>query len=157
MLVFESKRAWVDHEMEAHRRTWTCPGCPYTTGRDSGSLKGHLEQQHRDIATNLPLKALLKSSSRPLEILAAKECPLCDWGEELRSGNTHVTKDDDVTVTAPQFMRHLAGHLEQLALFALPRPVENEEGEGASIGVAFRSRENSTDAMVSISNYSSVH
>jgi hypothetical protein len=67
----------------------------------------------------------------PLDKLRLEDCPLCEkWASNAKTrelaANPKV-KLGMLVVTPVQFRRHLASHLEQLALFALPRSHGGEE------------------------------
>jgi len=76
---------------------------------------------------------LSKVSRSPLEVIPALDCPFCnDWGETLqsllpKSANSIANTDKAVAVVeASRFRQHVAVHLQQLAIFSIPR------GQGAN-------------------------
>ena len=142
--MFDSKRTWAEHEIARHRRIWMCPVCYLKRFPDSSALASHLRQSHAASFADTQIETLLKSGSRPAETVAAHECPLCDWEASLRPSNRHVPEHVRITVTSQQFMKHLARHLEQLALFALPIPAADAENDD-SVGVVVASLNSSRD------------
>lgn len=133
LVMFGDRRTWADHEMGSHRRTHICPLCGKGNFKTRHGLSTHIEQRHGKHSNEVQLEALLNTSSRPIECFTASECPLCNWNEKLQQLNG---EEGQMYVTVQQFMKHLAGHLEQAALFALPRNYaleaeSNEAGAGA--------------------------
>jgi hypothetical protein len=123
MAMFEQKRAWIDHEMEKHWRSWFCCLCKFSSDQQS-EVTMHLEQHHPETLSAELTHTITYMTSRPLDYLDASRCPLCDWDKSLASRSS-VT-----TVSCASFMGHLAQHLEQLALFAIPR-VNSGEASGS--------------------------
>lgn len=121
--LFQERSAWWEHEVSVHRRIWTCITCENAAFAAPSEMKKHLRQSHASTALQMndqTLNALVAASSRPMEQMTADLCPLCDtWN--LRSAVDAVAPLDTRTPFSPQaFRRHLAGHLEQLALSAIP-------------------------------------
>ena len=58
-----------------------------------------------------------------------------------------MTEGEDIHVTISQFMKHIARHLEQVALFALPR-MQIAEGDSAAADIGLRSSEGSSRVLV---------
>ena len=80
---------------------------------------------------------LLEAAKEAPQSFAAAECPFCDeWAYDLRIINPHILSDDIAFVTPQQFRNHLATHMEQLALFALPRHHDDDSNEGSAVVVA---------------------
>jgi hypothetical protein len=123
MAMFEQKHSWIDHEMEEHWRSWFCCLCKFSSDQQS-EVTMHLEQHHPETLSAEPTHTMTYMTSRPLDYLDASRCPLCDWDKSLASRSS-VT-----TVSCASFMGHLAQHLEQLALFAIPR-VNSDEASGS--------------------------
>lgn len=76
---------------------------------------------------------MLDLCEEPIDKIRPEDCPLCcDWASDINTRELAANpkaKPGILVVTPVQFRRHLAAHLEQLALFALPR---NYGGEDAS-------------------------
>jgi hypothetical protein len=124
MLMFDSFSTWRGHEME-HRRQWSCPLCNMPC-KDQGITEEHLMRSHNDAVKSCNLDILLRTSSHPSEFLLASDCPFCDWNAALRKRNP-VSDGTDLSVPSKRFMRHLGKHLEELALFVIPRPDQEDE------------------------------
>ena len=91
-----------------------------------------MSSRHPDISSSIQLPSVLQASREPLDRIAAADCFLCDWEAILRENNTHTAINETLVVTPEQFRRHLGSHMEQLALFALPRSYNDEEVDAAS-------------------------
>lgn len=76
---------------------------------------------------------MLDLCEEPIDNIRPEDCLLCcDWASSINTRELAANpkaKPGILVVTPLQFRRHLAAHLEQLALFALPR---NHGGEDAS-------------------------
>lgn len=71
-------------------------------------------------------------SQQPVVNISPAECPFCDdWEKRLRDVNKHIPLSETLVVTPSQFKHHVGAHMEQLALFAIPRG-SSEEGEADS-------------------------
>ena len=116
---FPSRAAWAEHEFSEHRilRLWACPECPKDFP-DASSWKMHLQERHRLSFSGPNLQTAknmaLKTEARQIE---NDECPLCC-----------------ITVGKPRrgFVKHVGRHLEEIALMALPRNVEDDTEEGST-------------------------
>lgn len=86
-----------------------------------------MRHRHAQFSSPTQLPALIKASRQSVDRIPAKACPLCHWDATLRDLNKHAPADEILVVTLEQFRKHLGGHMEQLALFALPRKYKDEE------------------------------
>ncbi|KAF7673029.1 hypothetical protein GT037_008980 [Alternaria burnsii] len=81
-------------------------------------------ERHAKILDNAEGEPEMSLAREPLNEIPAKDCPCCtEWVERLKerevlAGNPIL--NGNLTVNPTVFKRHLANHLEQLALFALP-------------------------------------
>ena len=123
--MFDSLGTWRGHEME-HRRKWSCPLCSASCKEES-TTQAHLIQCHGDVVGPHNLKTLLKTSSHPAEFLLASDCPFCDWNAILRRKNC-ASEGTQMSVPAKRFLKHLSKHLEEIALFVVPQPEQDDEG-----------------------------
>ncbi|KAL0257672.1 hypothetical protein SLS55_006835 [Diplodia seriata] len=80
-------------------------------------------------ASSTQLTALTRAALHQKEEVGAGECPFCDeWENALRSVNEHIPEDQPVLVPRQQYRRHVAHHMENLALFAItPHIAESDE------------------------------
>ncbi|KAI1116814.1 hypothetical protein F5Y14DRAFT_405321 [Nemania sp. NC0429] len=100
--LYSSRQEWIDHESQ-HNRAWHCQqhGEEFKTQQE---YVEHLQKHHEDTKTEHFSTELLSSvvgpSTRP-----QRECPFCPTGID----------------SSIEMQRHLAFHLERLAVLALPR------------------------------------
>lgn len=130
--TFQSQRAWFEHELMAHRSQWICPECS-TSFRSSDGLKAHVSQNHSDMFSKQQLPAFIEQSKRPVDSIQPSECPFCDdpWAQ----ADASVASDEEVLVVTPdQFRQHLGKHLQQVALFSLPRLSIEDQDQNQSLG-----------------------
>ncbi|KAJ4197281.1 hypothetical protein NW759_016331 [Fusarium solani] len=94
-----------------------CPFCRTIQKLHNTSEWSHFEKGHaRDIAKSR-VGPLLNMCDRPIQYFGHGSCPLCDtWNPEPNTG--HNSQD---------FCKHLARHLRQLALSAIPLTIEGLE------------------------------
>lgn len=102
---FESRHEWFDHELLVHRKEWFCSAdCQLSFGLQR-EFEDHMRQSHSNSFAEAQLPALVDMCQRPVDLDAETICPLCD--ESMPS--------------CTQLQRHLGYHMEELALFALPK------------------------------------
>ncbi|KAK0798267.1 hypothetical protein LTR75_009566 [Friedmanniomyces endolithicus] len=140
MVMFEDRKAWAVHEMEKHRRQWFCHLCSWDTTASPSDLVEHLRQSHGDAMDEHEMQLMPSVSSTPMDKIDARQCRLCNWTEILRPANPGIPAHAPILVTQSRFLQHLAHHLEQLALFAIPRETLDDDND------ANAERENSGDA-----------
>jgi hypothetical protein len=98
---------------------------------------------HSSVVDGSQLEALVLQCEEPVDKIPASGCLLCDeWESNLldpKQNSKRLFLNDGEIVepcgTLVQFRRHLGGHMQQLALFALPMAEENEM-EDDSVGEA---------------------
>jgi hypothetical protein len=82
-----------------------------------------MEWHHPELMQAGDEEAVLDIGRRPLRQISATDCPCCshEWIDRMKERtNFDITSDSTITVSSQKFKRHLASHLEQLALFAIP-------------------------------------
>ncbi|KAF2462402.1 hypothetical protein BDY21DRAFT_13759 [Lineolata rhizophorae] len=145
--LFPERRAWFKHELEQHRVKWKCRFCPKTIAAFSSrrSLEIHIESHHSGKVVPETLPTLLELCCQPLDRIAASDCPFCgDFEKKLRLTNSRYSAKDIILVSQAQFRRHVGFHMEQLALFALPKHhSEKEEADSNAYTVSIHSKESS--------------
>ncbi|KAK0614453.1 hypothetical protein B0T14DRAFT_528535 [Immersiella caudata] len=161
--MFGDQKAWFDHELKQHRRQWTCAVCKYGPYRSLDTLKAHAGARHPEV-DGTQLRTLIDVSQAPLAAIPAQDCPFCDeWEQKLRqtlpqfnSSGQGLGPDVVVTVDPRQFRRHVGTHLQQLALFAVPRTIyaSDEQGNGSVTGNARLHSKSSREPLSSHSNLS---
>ncbi|KAI8627473.1 hypothetical protein F5Y19DRAFT_477339 [Xylariaceae sp. FL1651] len=104
--LYSSRQEWIDHESQ-HTRVWHCQqhANEFETQLE---YVDHLQQDHEGITPEYFSTELLSSAVGPSTKLQ-RGCPFCPTGLD----------------SLIEMQRHLAFHMERLALLALPR----EEGE----------------------------
>lgn len=123
---FEDINEWFQHEMQNHRVSYVCRVCKGKSFYLREKYLAHIRRQHADILEDGDEQSLLEISRQALAQIPAGDCPCClDWSDRLRERTTtqytiDSTLDDILTVSPTVFKRHVASHLEQLALFAVP-------------------------------------
>ncbi|KAK7417458.1 hypothetical protein QQX98_004578 [Neonectria punicea] len=120
--MFSSRSEWFKHELDLHRREWHCSICnkPGAICGSAKDLKYHFDTAHGKEITAKQMGLVLKACERPLKYFDTFSCPLCnDWKPSVRQ--VEDTKE---------FGRHLARHLQQIALEALPLSIEGLELRG---------------------------
>ncbi|EJT77121.1 hypothetical protein GGTG_07033 [Gaeumannomyces tritici R3-111a-1] len=123
-LMFPDRNSWFRHELTQHRSQFACAECKVECGSEP-KFRDHLAKHGESPGERMD--DLVAAGRRVQRTFVAGECPFCDeWEAAKAAASSQV-------VTGPQLKRHVATHLEQLALFAVPRAVatnnENEEGK----------------------------
>ncbi|TLD21407.1 hypothetical protein PspLS_09222 [Pyricularia sp. CBS 133598] len=121
--LYVTRHEWIYHEMQVHRRTWTCRSCSHKCPT-SEQMTSHIQSAHADDGARFAqqsqyLKALLQVSEVAAEDSVIEECLFCSKSMSLR-----------------RLMPHVAGHMETLALFALPHgefDVPPSDSEASSV------------------------
>ena len=131
MMMFRSRNEWFAHELQNHRRKWVCQYCQHTPFLTSTSFSTHILSSHPAFLASTQIEAVILQSEEAVENLSAFACPLCDeWQETVvkrqrnQEERSNVLTDGETMEpygTKKQFRRHLGRHMEQLALFALPK------------------------------------
>jgi len=98
--LYATRREWIYHEMQMHRRQWKCRPCK-DSFKTKEAMASHLRSSHPEWEER-QLPAVLEVSEAPLDG-SQQSCPLCQLPFSLSV-----------------LLRHVAGHMEQLALFVLP-------------------------------------
>jgi hypothetical protein len=123
---FSDINDWFRHEMQIHRVSYTCPFCQGKIFQHKERYLAHVRKQHPDMLEDGEQQAILDIARKPLDQVPAQDCPCCsDWVDRLNeraelAGIPSNTSNHILTVVPTEFKRHLASHLERLALFAIP-------------------------------------
>lgn len=131
--MFRDRDCWFSHELEHHHSLYMCKLCgsQYT---DKKVLRQHLVDEHGPYSNEEILSIIEHGKLVPSQ-LKAQDCPFCDdWASILshrrhqREGRTSSSiQHADILVSLTHFKRHVATHQEQLAIFAVPRTVDDDE------------------------------
>ena len=114
---FTNRAAWADHEFTEHRYDgiWYCPECSEKLASAS-DWEQHLQKMHQRVFTGPQLHVArdtaYQARPRPVE---TEECPLCRvLGKPRRA-----------------FVKHIARHMKEIALMALPCSTGEDLDEGS--------------------------
>lgn len=123
--LFSNKQAWFKHELDVHRSYYCCAVCAGQDRLTETTYIEHLQQHHPVLLEASPFSAILSISRVAPTSFRTNDCPLCsDYSYKYDFGQNRTLR---------QFRDHVANHLEQLALFALPNLAtaddEDEEQE----------------------------
>ncbi|KAK4230000.1 hypothetical protein QBC38DRAFT_470986 [Podospora fimiseda] len=109
--LYSSRSEWIYHEMQIHRRRWVCEPCQFM-GLSSKEMSKHLCSSHS--MTEYLSNSFSALYERAMDDSENASCPFCRMESSLKA-----------------MLRHLARHLEDLSLFALPRQ-ETDVGDDQS-------------------------
>ncbi|KAK0614514.1 hypothetical protein B0T14DRAFT_499766 [Immersiella caudata] len=102
---FERRSQWRAHILQHHWKSWFCPFQCHGSFTSPVDLKEHLTHQHLPGVSSGHLETIATLGERSASETTAVNCPICNH----------------VTIGLRQYTRHIGRHLEQLALFALPK------------------------------------
>ncbi|USP72745.1 hypothetical protein yc1106_00019 [Curvularia clavata] len=123
---FDDINEWFDHEMQTHRVSYTCRLCESKTFQLRERYLAHVRKHHPDILKDGEQQPVLDIARKPFDQIPAQECPCCsEWVNRLEerakvASMPFGASGHTLSVVPTVFKRHLASHLEQLALFAIP-------------------------------------
>jgi hypothetical protein len=120
--LFENREDWWQHEVRSHRLEWFCNTGKHQTFQQASAFITHMKDHHRQVIQDSQLPALKHIFHHPT-LSQEGVCNLC--------GNS-TTK----------LKSHIAKHLQQLALFAIPQTdyMDESDTEDAQSDMALRSR-----------------
>lgn len=145
--------------MNKHRRIWNCPFCTVEM-TNSTAMEHHMREQHDDSVKDEQVRQLVRQSSHRAQRLPASSCSLCDYEAILRSRLDTYSDDEPMIIKPEQLRNHLGRHLEQLAIFVLPKSAlmhdrtynEDDKGDGPpsdAASVRSNDSENEPEAVAS--------
>ena len=108
--MYGSRHHWSNHELQKHRTTWTCNGHCDQSFDATDDLVAHLRSIYSNTFPDAQIPALIEMCARPTDVSVASVCPLCN-------------------VSTSQLQKHVAYHLEEISLFALPNASANSGEE----------------------------
>lgn len=132
---------WFHHEMQNHRVSYLCRLCKGKTFHSSDRYLAHVKRHHPQLLENGDERPLLEISRKPVDQIPAHDCPCCsEWEDRLKHrATTHglsmESPDSILTVFPTDFKRHLASHLEQLALFSIPVGSASGDDVGSNVAI----------------------
>ncbi|KAH7093791.1 hypothetical protein FB567DRAFT_181120 [Paraphoma chrysanthemicola] len=141
--LFKDLNEWFEHEMCEHRPSYHCIVCSGQEFRTQSRFVSHIERQHPVLLENSAKEFVLQISKKALRDIPASECPFCsNWEEQLRAKvgiaerkEISMAQSDEIHVTPSVFKRHVAAHLEELALFAIPPHSNLPEDTGSAVSL----------------------
>lgn len=129
--MFESRNEWFTHELQAHRHKWLCYKCDYVS-TDRDDFESHQKELHLSDFTEAQISTLAETCQRPVNEIPLADCPVChtDAVQSVSGAPEDISsKLYPNTLSVVNFRRHLGRHLEQFALFVLPRDYDDEDGK----------------------------
>lgn len=122
LTMFSDRQTWFLHEIQHHLSEWQCWYCSTKPHSQLEQYEKHMIAQHSSEFKIEQLPALSEISRRPPQEIRASTCPFCDWPALIRSKtvSSHVGSSEEIFVPKARYRKHVASHLEQLALFVLP-------------------------------------
>lgn len=144
MKLFADSRVWFTHELQNHLVNWQCCFCTRKVFDQEDDFKSHISRKHGMQLGDNQLTNLLQTCKRPMDKLLPSACQICDtWEGTLRAVN-HTPDHEILVVTPQQLRRHVIGHMEQMALFAIaPGASEGDAGESDNMAQDGRSQSSS--------------
>lgn len=144
--LFGDINEWFHHEMQSHRISYTCRFCSGRTFNSQDKFLVHVRHKHSELLENGEEQSLLDISHKPLDQIPARDCPCCDdWVHRLedRESTNNASPNGDgtksvIAVLPPLFKRHLAAHLEQLSVFAIPNSLGLASDDNLDSNIAIK-------------------
>ncbi|KIW92791.1 uncharacterized protein Z519_06640 [Cladophialophora bantiana CBS 173.52] len=113
------------------RKTTDINGDAYS----SNDFERHLSSRHGDKVTRALLPAIIQSNRYLPHQISPAMCPFCDELANALSKSNPSPPGKDLVVTPEDFMKHVGNHLEEIALFVLPRSLDDESIPGSDAAV----------------------
>ncbi|KAH7086082.1 hypothetical protein BKA63DRAFT_368255, partial [Paraphoma chrysanthemicola] len=125
---FADINEWFHHEMQNHRVTYVCRLCQNKNLESKEGYLAHVRRRHPHLLADDEEMLVLDIARQSLAQISATDCPCCsEWVHRLREREgVGVASNQIICVEPKLFKRHLASHLEQLAVFAIPIDVVDE-------------------------------
>ena len=166
--LYGSRGEWFEHELQLHRREWHCEACNLTFCHKEDIIE-HIGGLHKEEFPESEYSAVAEWSERAQS--SKQGCPLCppnlyptqEHLKQFHKNDINIAGTIDFSTEAErliminqdaplcpycpikyemtQLRRHLGHHLQQLALFILPRPAEDKVftgKDGEESEVAYR-------------------
>ncbi|KAH7393523.1 hypothetical protein BKA64DRAFT_89804 [Cadophora sp. MPI-SDFR-AT-0126] len=130
--MFENRSEWFSHEMQFHRKNWSCNIQGHETYQHQSEFEDHIRHDHSNWFVESQLPSLIAMFGRPSQAPLAS-CPFCNDAHQLckeedpsqpvlTEEGEPLIRRDPVSVPTGKIKRHIARHLERLALFSIPAP-----------------------------------
>ncbi|KAK0710658.1 WD40-repeat-containing domain protein [Lasiosphaeris hirsuta] len=111
--MYATRHEWIYHEMQMHRRQWTCRDC-YDVFDTQDMMADHLQDKHPASWTRHQLPVLIDMCETPLDDDRIVACPICPNELYLH-----------------RLLIHVADHMEEISLFVLPAVSDGDEDAGS--------------------------
>ncbi|THW57597.1 hypothetical protein D6D20_07837 [Aureobasidium pullulans] len=111
--LFITRHDWIYHEQQMHRRKWICPEDCRETFRLKSAIIEHIHNDHFDGLEAHQISTFADMCEREIDVTESEQCLIC-----LE------------TMSLFRLQQHLATHMEEIALFVLPLPPQDDEAEG---------------------------
>ncbi|KAL6359034.1 hypothetical protein LRP88_09232 [Fusarium phalaenopsidis] len=117
--LYVSRHEWIYHELQIHRRKYVCKECPKTYS-SRAEMPAHVREHYGESISPAPLGVILDLCNQQDDGMDGEkdQCLVC--GEEL---------------SFQALQRHLATHMEDMALFVLPNTQEGQDVGGTNDSV----------------------
>lgn len=111
LAMYSDSDAWFQHELDDHHLEWSCQLCSHQPVDSAEKYEVHLQKSHKDLLGRMNMNTFVQSAKRSVKAINLSSCPFCDppLGEE------------HLLLETSSFKAHVTRHMEQLALFAIPR------------------------------------
>ena len=136
LVQFSDRIAWADHEFSKHRisSSWTCPECSAQCNAEVEWAQ-HLKDCHQRtfVGSKLQVAKTMACKIRP-KPAEEESCPLCGivLGKPRRA-----------------FVKHVGRHMEEIALMALPRDIDELSETSSVISNTGNTSQSTTQASTS--------
>lgn len=161
--TFADTKAWLSHMEMEHKKTivrWTCNAkheSPAVFSSEQDFIS-HMRDAHPKVATKSQLPVITKRSGKPAAQMFVN-CPLCGWlpepaadraGSAEEQGEEYVQDEAKTMRTKSKLTRHIAEHLQDIALRSLPEDAfPPEHGSIGSVTSSNSSTNSSTESNMS--------
>ncbi|KAF7505310.1 hypothetical protein GJ744_001013 [Endocarpon pusillum] len=108
--LYVTRSDWIYHESQMHRRQWVCGGNCGEICSTRDAMAAHFRYSHPESISESQIPICLDICERPIDLHQPTACMLCL--EEL---------------SLLQLQGHIAEHMEEIALFVLPKDMEGIE------------------------------
>jgi len=118
---FRSVDNWIKHMRWGHTLRWYCgvPSCQNPVFDEQTVFENHMELFHPRTYSSSQLPMLIESMRRPVTEVF-EYCPLCNYVPEIQQTSVSDRRTPVYVEKANNLHKHVATHLEGLALFSLP-------------------------------------
>ncbi|USP81803.1 hypothetical protein yc1106_09077 [Curvularia clavata] len=150
---------WFHHGMTRHRVSYNCFLCQKVYYHE-GKYLSHLRQEHEDTLDDGGTQVGIDLARKPLAQISASDCPCCsDWAGRLEERIIQTSGSAPtgiLAVTPTVFKRHLAAHLEQLALFAVPIAAATDDSKDSNAAIEEDRSKRTSKSQVSALTFASL-